>query len=189
MANLSEQDKLVYVLRVLKHTELPQPNYHAVAADTGQANPNNAQKKFKAIVESVGFKLVNKQIVGADGSTGTKGIEPPKTPQAPKKASNASAAPAAPKKTPATGNTKKRTASTTSKTSGAGKKRKIREEVVIDDVSEQDGAEGVEIEDEDKGGDTDDDVKVVMEKGTSRARSPTVKAEAEVDEGSDGSEK
>lgn len=42
MANLSEQDKLVYVLKVLKHTELPQPNYHAVAADTGQANPNNA---------------------------------------------------------------------------------------------------------------------------------------------------
>lgn len=42
MASQSTEEQLKYVLTVLKHTELPQPNYHGVAEETGAANANNA---------------------------------------------------------------------------------------------------------------------------------------------------
>lgn len=42
MASGTDNDKLVYVMNVLAHTELPQPDYKALAAKVGQSNANNA---------------------------------------------------------------------------------------------------------------------------------------------------
>lgn len=42
MASGSDQDKLIYVLKVLSHTDLPQPDYKTIAAETAQANGNGA---------------------------------------------------------------------------------------------------------------------------------------------------
>jgi hypothetical protein len=42
MANSSSEAKIEYVLTVLAHSDLPRPNYGAVAIATGQSSGNNA---------------------------------------------------------------------------------------------------------------------------------------------------
>jgi len=42
MANATAEEKLTYVLNVLMHTEMPKPDYHAVAQDNGITSANNA---------------------------------------------------------------------------------------------------------------------------------------------------
>lgn len=42
MANAAAQDKLDYLMIVLKHTEFPKPDFHAVAKDTGVNGANTA---------------------------------------------------------------------------------------------------------------------------------------------------
>ncbi|KAK5101506.1 hypothetical protein LTR24_000562 [Lithohypha guttulata] len=78
MASSSDIEKLRYVLTVLKNTELPQPNYHAVASDMGSTNANTA--KFKTIIESAGFKLTKGQIVLVDEDTPPAPRTPRKSP-------------------------------------------------------------------------------------------------------------
>ncbi|OCT48729.1 hypothetical protein CLCR_05237 [Cladophialophora carrionii] len=70
MANSSTDDKIAYILTVLKHTTLPKPDYTAVAVESGINTAQNAQRRLKAIVKAAGFDLVNDQIVGPDCSTG-----------------------------------------------------------------------------------------------------------------------
>lgn len=101
---------------------------------------NTSQKKFKAIVEAAGFKLVDCQIIGADGSAGSKGTEA--TPVTPSKK-----AVATPRKTPA-----KKAATPKAKASGGrGKKRKV------DEVNEEDQSVKGEKQVKGERGENDDD--------------------------------
>ncbi|ETI26394.1 hypothetical protein G647_03171 [Cladophialophora carrionii CBS 160.54] len=68
MSAQSDADKLVYVMTILKNTEMAKPDYHAAAVEAGINNANNAQKRFRAIVKGAGFDLVDGQVVSADGS-------------------------------------------------------------------------------------------------------------------------
>lgn len=79
MAPPADLDDLEYVLLVLKHAEF-KPDYRAIANEAVKASANNAyvatfsvlgqyshtnrQKKFKKIVESAGFALVNGAVTG-----------------------------------------------------------------------------------------------------------------------------
>ncbi|KAK4941994.1 hypothetical protein LTR10_018175 [Elasticomyces elasticus] len=117
MANATAEEKLSYVLNVLMHTEMPKPDYHAVAQDNGITSANNAQKKFRAIVKSAGYDLVDGRIV-SDSGNGTAAA-PSTTPSTPTKKSGGKASVGAgAKKTPA----KKATAGP-----ATSKKRKIDE--------------------------------------------------------------
>lgn len=42
MAKAPVDAKLEYIMSVLKHTELPRPDYKAIAAEMGQSSANNA---------------------------------------------------------------------------------------------------------------------------------------------------
>ncbi|KAK5055265.1 hypothetical protein LTR84_013015 [Exophiala bonariae] len=89
MASLPPNDQVVFIMNVLQNTEMPKPDYHAVARNTGSTSANTAyvtvahstasspslessdeltlarisQKKFKAIAKAAGFDLVNDRIV------------------------------------------------------------------------------------------------------------------------------
>jgi len=110
------------------------------------------QKKFKAIVEQAGFKLINKQIVPKDADGATTPSTPVKK-AAPKTRTPASSA----KKTPG---------------GGRGTKRKVQE-VVSED---EDGASDGKLKEE-----NEEEVEMMGSRGV-RARSATVKAEEAVKE-------
>ncbi len=101
MGSQTDAEKLAYVMVILKNTEMPKPDYSAVAVEAGINNANNAyvafttyyfpyiltyryhsssQKKFRAIVKSAGFDLVEGKVVGADGS-GPTPVDPAVTPK------------------------------------------------------------------------------------------------------------
>ncbi|KAJ9615336.1 hypothetical protein H2200_001411 [Cladophialophora chaetospira] len=68
MATQTDAEKLVYVVMALKYTDMPKPDYHSLAAEAGISDANTAQKKFRAIIKSVGFDLVSGKVVDGDGT-------------------------------------------------------------------------------------------------------------------------
>ena len=95
-------EALKYIMLILKHTEMPKPNYPAVAEEAGINTPANAQvitipelldwlanshsqRRFKSLIEKAGYLLVNDQVVAADGT-----IVTPKKPRV-KKGENGTA--------------------------------------------------------------------------------------------------
>lgn len=122
---------------------------------------NNRQKKFKAIVESLGFKLVERQVVPADGSNGATVPKTPKNYGRSKSSTPASSA--------------KKSAS---KSVSKGRKRKV-EEITEDEDDESDEIADFRVKEEAAGTPTggEDDLEVTGDKRVKRARSVTVKAE------------
>ncbi|ETI29297.1 hypothetical protein G647_01750 [Cladophialophora carrionii CBS 160.54] len=74
-------EKMAFVMRVLKHTEMSKPNWKAIAAEEGISRSDNAQQKFRKTVESLGYAFVNDQIVDLkDGEGGAGGASAAATP-------------------------------------------------------------------------------------------------------------
>ncbi|KAJ9615335.1 hypothetical protein H2200_001410 [Cladophialophora chaetospira] len=130
----TSDDKIAYLLTVLKHTSLAKPDYAGIAVEAGINTASNAQRQYRSIIKGAGFDLVNDQIVGPDGTTGggERVASPAKKPRA--------------KKSPAKKATNDETPT---------KKRKLSESVV-DSASDEDDDKQVK-EDEAEAG---DDVKI-----------------------------
>ncbi|RMZ90430.1 hypothetical protein DV736_g2326, partial [Chaetothyriales sp. CBS 134916] len=65
----SSEDTVRYLLLVIKNTpDIPKPNYHEVAKEAGINNANNAQKRFKRIIEEAGFALIDGKVTLKDGA-------------------------------------------------------------------------------------------------------------------------
>ncbi|EXJ65324.1 hypothetical protein A1O7_01665 [Cladophialophora yegresii CBS 114405] len=66
-------EKIAFVMRVLKHTEMAKPDWKAVAAEEGISRADNAQQKFRNTVKSLGYAFVNDQIVDLNDNPGGSG--------------------------------------------------------------------------------------------------------------------
>ncbi|RMD39189.1 hypothetical protein DV735_g5942, partial [Chaetothyriales sp. CBS 134920] len=67
--SLVKEDVIRYLLLIFKNTpDASKPNYHDVAKEAGINNANNAQKRFKKIVEDAGFVLIDGKVTAKDGN-------------------------------------------------------------------------------------------------------------------------
>jgi len=136
MAGASPEEKLSYIMTVLKNTEMPKPDYHAVAREAGVRDPNTAQKKFRAIVKAAGFDLVDGRVVGGSGQVSAD--IPGNAQSKPVKKAGGKGATGATRKTPAT-------------KIGTGKTTKKRKIEVSDDAEDEGGDAAVKEELDDEG--------------------------------------
>ncbi|KAJ9494459.1 hypothetical protein LTR99_010777 [Exophiala xenobiotica] len=127
MASGTPEEKLTYIMTVLKNTELPKPDYHAVAQEAGARDPNSAQKKFRAIVKAAGFDLVNGRVVGGSGQVSLEVSDSKQSKPVKKPGGKATA-----------GTTKKAAASKTG--TGKNKKRKIEHSAEDAENGEEDAS-------------------------------------------------
>ena len=187
MATFTDTDKLLYVLNVIKNTEMPQPNYHGVATDMGANNANNAyvqassiklasltfpirQKKYKAIVEVMGFNLVKGQLI-------PKGAKPPTdAPSTPSPAKKPATKRQTPAKTPTSSSAMKanRTWTGASASKNRTKKRKTAQMLLSDgddDDDDDDVTSDMQMKEE-----IDDDLQLIDSRVV-RERSTTVRPE------------
>lgn len=196
MSSSPDTAKLAYVLSVLNTTSLPHPDYHAVAAQTGLPNANQAyvlykypypfpsaphtstkltgllssQKKFKSVVESAGFKLIKGQMALASSED-----------TAPQHSSSNAPATAPRAKNPAKAQAKKLGTrlgvQTAPKTAPKSKKRRVEDVTTVSsrssssDDQEEDGVSNRRLKEE-----NEDELDMVSARGV-RERSGTVKAE------------
>ncbi|KAJ9606415.1 hypothetical protein H2200_009376 [Cladophialophora chaetospira] len=52
-----------FVLRVLKHCEMPKPDWKAICTEEGLSRPDKPREKFKKILKDLGFDYQDDQII------------------------------------------------------------------------------------------------------------------------------
>ncbi|KAJ9606417.1 hypothetical protein H2200_009378 [Cladophialophora chaetospira] len=79
----STEETLSYLMIVLKHTNMPKPDWPSIAAEGGISRADNAQTKFRRMIKDIGFDYVKDQFVdpNAGAQPAATAVAKPTTPR------------------------------------------------------------------------------------------------------------